>query len=68
MFELGQAFDKSDKYMKFGRNWVINDYVKVTTSANRPQAAAILTAILVIVYRTKSILNMSQSLIKVIHI
>ena len=25
IFNLGQEFDNSNPYMKFGRNWVIND-------------------------------------------
>ena len=29
IFEFGQEFDKSNKYMIFERNWVINDYVRV---------------------------------------
>ena len=31
MFELGQEFDKSNPYMKFRSNGVINDYGRVTT-------------------------------------
>ena len=34
IFKLGQKFDKSNPYMKFGSNQVINDYGRVSTSAN----------------------------------
>ena len=49
--KLGQEFNKSNYYMKFGRNWAINDFVRVSKSANL-QAAAILATILVIVHQT----------------
>ena len=34
IFKLGREFDKSNQYMKFGSNQVINDYGRVSTSAN----------------------------------
>ena len=34
ILKLGRTFDKSNLYMKFGSNWVINDYGRVSTSAN----------------------------------
>ena len=54
---LWRGFDESSPFMKFERNPVINDQVRVSTSANR-QAAAILSAILVIVRQTKSIFEL----------
>ena len=45
--------------MKFGGNRVINDYVRVSTRANR-QAAAILSAILFIVRPTKPIFELGR--------
>ena len=51
IFELWSEFDKSDLYMKFGGNLVINDSVRVSTRANRK--AAILSAILFIIRPTK---------------
>ena len=41
IFRHEQWFDESSPYMKFGRNWVINDEVKVSICANW-QVAAIL--------------------------
>ena len=34
IFKFGQSFDKSSAYMQFGRNRVINDHVRVSTSAD----------------------------------
>ena len=34
IFKLGREFDKSNQYMKFGRNRVINDEVRKWESAN----------------------------------
>ena len=62
IFKLGREIDKSNAYMKFGRN-----HVKVSTSAYR-QAEDILATILASVCRTKHILNLGKKLIKVMHI
>ena len=32
IFELGREFDRSNPYMKYGSNWVINDLGRVSTS------------------------------------
>ena len=62
--DLGNEFDESNPYMKFGRNGVINN---VSTSANR-QMVAILAAILVVVHPTKPpYTNLRKSLIQLIH-
>ena len=34
VFELEQEFDGSNPYMKFGKNLIINDWVRVTTTAD----------------------------------
>ena len=34
ILKLGREFDKSNPYMKFGSNWVINDESRLSTSAN----------------------------------
>ena len=47
IFQHGREFDKRKKYMKFGRNRVINELVRVSSSANR-QVVAMLATILVI--------------------
>ena len=49
---LIQSLLKVIHIMKFGKNWVINDYVRMSTIANR-QAAPILVAILVIIHQIK---------------
>ena len=51
IFKLVREFDKSHSYMKFGRNQVIYDIVRVSTSTN-VKTAAISVASLVIVYWT----------------
>ena len=51
--------------MKFERNQVINDYVRVSTSANG-QVAAMLAAIMVNLQSRYS--NLGESLTKVVHI
>ena len=54
-------FDKSNFYMKFGRNWVIDDQVAVSTSA-------IWQVILVIIHRKLPLPKLCMSLMNVIHI
>ena len=55
VFQLEQEFDRSNPYMKFGRNPIENDLVRLTTTAD---TASILSAILVIVRQTKPILEL----------
>ena len=54
--DLGESLDESNPYLKYGRNQVIDDKVRLSTSANR-QVVAILLASLVFLHRTKPILK-----------
>ena len=58
-------FEKSILYMKFGIHLVINNEVRISTSANR-YVKAILTGILAMGQNPCS--NLGERLIKVIHI
>ena len=54
-FILGRELDKSNQYMKFGINRLLNDQIKVSKSANGQEAAkgCFLAAMLVIGRETK---------------
>ena len=65
IFRHDQLFDGSSPYVKFGRNRVINDYIRVSINAtDRCQVVGILMPILVI--GQSPYLNLGESLIKVI--
>ena len=64
IFKLSQEFDQSNPFVKFGRNQMINDQVKVSTSANQQKAVAIF----VIFHKTKPISKLGESLMEVINI
>ena len=61
VFQLGREFDKGNKFMKIGRNRVINDYIRVSTKANQ-KMAAMLVAILFILQSPYS--NFGENLVK----
>ena len=63
IFELGLEIDKSNAYMKFGKNQITNDLVIVSTRANT-WAAAILVAIFVSFARQKPVFELGQEIDK----
>ena len=52
IFKLGWEVYGSHQCIKFGRKWLINDQIRVSTSGNQ-QTAAMVAAILVIVHQKK---------------
>ena len=60
------TFDESSPYMKFGRNWVMNDQVPVSTQCQANwEVPAICAAILVIVHRTIPTVDLGKELINI---
>ena len=57
----------SKPYIKFGRNQLINEKVRVSTNANR-EGVAIVAAILVIVHWRKIYSELGENRMKVIHL
>ena len=67
VFELEQEYDGSNPYMKFGRNPIKNDYVRVTTTADTDRRWPFCQPSWLSFVRQNPYSNLNESLRKAIH-